>query len=451
MTRNHHAAEPCRSWLARNRIALVSGVTAFLIAASSGAGWAYFTANATATGSVATQAVSVTQTNFNNMGATYLPSNLTSTGSFTVTNTGTIAGTATVTIAAPEAWASGLPIRVWPSAPAACTAAANVPVSALSGTWAAPPAINATLNAGANTSFCVRTIISDWKTITSTNGTQLANPAINVSLNASGWVATASTATHVQQTAGMYNLTPNFFDPALSRWFTIRANANNNNCLDVSGSGGSGAGVLSYSCHLNSNQRWEFLPVAGGVQNLVTIRPRHATGTRLTYNGTNARIMNTASGPAQQWYVQQTDTGRFQLVSVATGLCLSMSSSSGPIAQMVACNSASAQLVFDREPLVYDGSFGSWLTGHTIQFSFDGSNLPASTLERCTNAPSCTTWTTQTAIAAGDTTVSFPASTFTNNTYRIVSGGTVLWDGIRLSCSGSWFSGYTCTTLAGFG
>lgn len=451
MTQNHKAAEPRRSWLARNRIAFISGVTAFLIAAGSGAGWAYYTANAMATGSVATQSASVAQANFNSMGATYLPSNLTSTASFTVSNTGSIAGTATVTIAAPEAWASGLPIRVWPSAPAACTAAASIPGTALSGTWAAPPAISATLNAGASTSFCVRTIISDWTTITSSNGTQFANPVINVSLNASGWIATATTATHVQQTAGMYNLTPNFFDPSLSRWFTIRANANNSNCLDVSGSGGSGADVLSYSCHLNSNQRWEFLPVAGGVQNLVTIRPRHATGTRLTYNGTNARIMNTASGAAQQWFVQQTDTGRFQLVSAATGLCLSMSSSSGPIATMVACNSASAQLVFEREPLVYDGSFGSWITGRTIQLSFDGSNLPVSTLERCTNAPSCTTWVTQATISSGSTTVSFGASSFTNNTYRIVSGGVVLWDGIRLSCSGDAWGGYTCTTLAGFG
>lgn len=451
MTRNHKSAAPRRTWLANNRIALISGVTAFLIAASSGAGWAYFTANAAATASVATQTASVAQTNFNSMGATYLPSNLTSTASFTVGNTGSIAGTATVTIAAPEAWAGGLPIRVWPSAPAACTAAANVPGTALSGTWAAPPALSATLAAGANITFCVRTTISDWTTITSANGMQQANPAINVSLDASGWIATANTATNVQQTAGMYNLTPSFFDPSLSRWFTIRANANTNNCLDVSGSGSSGTDVLSYSCHLNSNQRWEFLPVSGGAQNLVTIRPRHSLGTRLTYNGTNARIMNTASGTAQQWYVQQTDTGRFQLVSAATGLCISMSSSSGPIATMVACNSASAQLVFDREPLVYDGTFGSWITGHRIQFSFDGSNLPASALERCTNAPSCTAWTNVATIASGSTTVSFAAGSFTDNTYRIVSGGVVLWDGIRLSCSGDFWNGYTCTALAGFG
>ncbi len=444
---NRDTAGGVRAWLARQRLAFIAGATAFLVAIGGTASWAYFTASADATGSLTTQGVTVSQSGFAGMGATYLPSNLSDTGSFTVTNTGAVNGTAAVTIAAPESWASGLPIRVWATTAAACSAT-NPPGSALSGTWAAPPALSPTLNAGASVTYCVRTTIPDWTALTSADGSQQANPQISVSLAAAGWVASAASATHRQQTAGMYPLTEGFFNPALSRWFTVRANANTAFCLDVSGSGGSGAAVIAYGCHNDSNQRWEFLPVSGDEQSLVTIRPRHAMGTRVSYTGANATTANAASSTSQQWYVQRIDATRSQLVSAATGLCLGLPTSSAANATMVTCDSASARLRFQREPLTF-AQTGNILFP-TITLTFGGSNVPAGSLERCTNA-GCTAWTTVKTFSNGSTNVVFDRSDtdIPNNatsTYRIVSGTNVLWDGIRLSRSGT-----TVTAVAGIG
>lgn len=419
-----------RSWIARHRLALMAGITAFVMTAGGTAGWAYFTASVGGTGSLSTQSVSVTQAGFGDMDEKYLPSELSATGSFTVTNTGSIDGTATVTIAAPQSWASGLPIRVWPTTAAAC-GATNPPGAALSGTWAAPPALTPTLAAGASITYCVRTTIADWKELTSASGSQQANPAINVSLNAAGWVATTATGTsHVQQTAGMYPLTTGFFDESFSRWHTVRANAGAGYCLDVNASGGTGTAVIAYGCHSDSNQRWEFVPVAGTSQSLVTVRPRHAMGTRLTYSSGNGTIQTSSTGAAaQRWYVQQIDANRFQLVSAVTGLCLSLTATSSAAAAMVACDSSSAQLRFEREPLTMATS------GSTITLTFGGSNIPGGTLQRCTNA-ACTSWTAVASIASGATSVSFGRTNIPNNstaTFRIIDGSSnVLWDGIQL-------------------
>lgn len=407
-------------------------------------GWAHWTASVTAGGSLTTQAVSVTQANFAAMGATYLPSKLTDTGSFTVTNTGSVNGTAAVTIAAPEAWADGLPIRVWPASAAACTAT-NPPGSALSGTWATPPAITPTLNAGASTTYCVRTTIPDWRELTSASGSRQANPMIGVTLNAAGWVASAPSAGHLQQTAGMYPLTTGFFDASLSRWFTVRADANSGYCLDVNESGGAGSAAIAYGCHNDSNQRWEFVPVSGSDQSLVSIRPRHAMGTRLTYSGTNAVIQNTASTTAQRWYVQELASGRFQLVSAATGLCLSLPTASTANATTVGCDAAGARLRFEREPLTFGQS------GTNVVLTFGGSNVPAGTLQRCSNAPTCSTWSNVASIAGGATSVSFARTTITNNstqTFRIIDGSSnVLWNGIQIRRTNT----STVTPVAGIG
>jgi hypothetical protein len=437
-------------WIARHRFALVAGVTAFLAAITGAVGWAYFTASVTATGSLTTQAVSVTQANFAGMGATYLPSDLTKTGSFIVTNTGSANGAATVTIAAPEAWAGGLPIRVWPASTAACTAT-NPPGSALSGTWAAPPSLTPTLNAGASVTYCVRTVIPDWKALTASGGSQQANPVINVSLSAAGWVATAAGASHVQQTAGMHPLTAGFFDASLSRWHTVRADANTGYCLDVTGSGGAGAAVIAYACHNDSNQRWEFVPVSGSVQSLVVIRPRHAMGTRVAYSGTNAVMQNTANTTAERWYVQDLNSNRFQLVSAVTGLCLSLPTTSVANATMVTCDSLSARLRFEREPLTFAQS------GANVVLTFGGSNVPAGTLQRCntTNGSTCASWASAAVatIPGGSTNVTFSPTSIggatgtTTRIFRIIDGSSnVLWDGIRLSRSGN-----TVTAVAGIG
>ncbi|WP_425280786.1 RICIN domain-containing protein [Leucobacter coleopterorum] len=169
----------------------------------------------------------------------------------------------------------------------------------------------------------------------------------------------------------MFPLTPGFFTPELSHWFTMRSKANNGICMDVTASGGAGSSAISYGCHAASNQRWEFVPVSESDQSLVTIRPRHALGTRLTYDASNSElIQNASSSASQQWYVQQITTTApltFQFVSVANGRCLSLRSTSNTASMpTVPCTDSTAQIVLEREPLTYSQS------GSTLRFTFGG-------------------------------------------------------------------------------
>jgi hypothetical protein len=273
-------------------------------------------------------------------------------------------------------------------------------------------------------------------------------------LNAGGWLATASTATNTQQTQGMYPLASSYFDPTKSRWFTIRSKANNNICLDVTGSGGAGAKVIAWSCHNDSNQRWEFIPVSGSNQSLVTIRPRHALGTRVGYDASNNEEIQVASGAtAQRWYVQQVPGGgptTYQFVSAANGRCLSMRSvSNASNMPTVSCNDVTAQVVLQREPLTFTQSVS------LLTFAFGGSNVSEAVKLQRNNGG---TWIDVATVAAGSTSIQYTYTTANsalgtflavgNNDFRIVttSGTTPLWDNIRLSRSGT-----TVTAVSGIG
>lgn len=184
----------------RTRVAAIAGVVAFLLVVSSGAAWSYWTAQASATGTVTTSAVGVAQANFANPASTtYLPSALTSTRTFTVTNTGAIPGTTTIGLSAPESYASNLTLRVWPVASAGACSTTPPSSGVTTGTWASLT-ISATVGAGVSQIYCALTVIADWKTVTTSTGGAAINPVMSVTLDADGWIATTPTATHVQRT-----------------------------------------------------------------------------------------------------------------------------------------------------------------------------------------------------------------------------------------------------------
>lgn len=428
------------------RIPLIAGLTAFILLVSGGLTWAHWTASVSGTGALTTQSATVAHSNFSAMTATYLPSSLSRTAPFTVTNTGQIAGTATITISTPGTLAAQLPIRVWQvTASNPCTDGTATPTSAASGTWASPPALTPTLNAGASITYCVRTTIPDWKPLAASSGTRSATPAINVTLNASGWIASSPSASHTQTTAGMYPLANGFFNASLSPWHTVQSPANASICMDASGSGSSnGTLVISWSCHDNSNQRWQFLPVSGTDQNLVTIRPRHAPNTRLTYNSSNAAILSATTGSIeQQWYVQRVNSTTYQLVSAANGRCLALrGNQDGAAMPTVPCNSSQAQLRFQHEPLAMsqysEAILGILFPTYYVQFNFSSAMTSQGvTLQRWTG----TAWQQIGTASAGATSVrtervDIPTG---NSTYRIVYTGNthdVVYGGIQLTRNG---------------
>lgn len=409
------------------RLPLIAGLAASLVMVGSTAGWAYWTAQTSAGGTVTTSAVAVSQAGFDTPADTkYTPSSLVSTRSFTVTNGGAISGTATVAMGSAQTYASSFGVQVWSVAnAAACTDSTAVPGTGVTtGTWASTN-LAATLSAGASAVYCVRTTIADWRAAATAAGGATVNPVLSVSIDAAGWQATAPTATHAQTTAGMYPLiVGNFFDPALaSTWHTVRNLTNSGLCLDVSGGGGSSSGtiVISWECHNGANQRWQFTPVSGSNQSLVTIRPRNAPTLRVTTAAAGGVSVQTASSDlAQQWYVQRYTgaTPFYQLVSASTGKCLPMyGSSGGGQLVTVSCDDSSARLSFVREPL----NVTIAAANITIDLTSVAGTVNLTVQKRAANG----TWSTIDTIAASDTTETFSRTQLTdnsNNTLRIVFG-----------------------------
>ncbi|MGX1792797.1 RICIN domain-containing protein [Microbacterium sp. NPDC055312] len=424
---------------ARQRLPIIAGLATFLVFVGSGSAWSYWTTQATTAGRVTTDSVAVSHAGFAAPEETkYLPSNLTSTRSFTVTNNSTIDGTATVSIASAQQGANDLPISLWRYTSGACTDATGVPGSGVAtGTWGATT-MQLALPKDAIATLCVRTRIPDWKAIAVQSGGRTVNPELTVTLNAQGWVATTPTAKHTQRTAGMYPLTTNFFDPAKSSWHTIRSRAANGICLDASGAGGANTNVISWTCHQESNQRWQFMPVNGGDQNFVTIRPRHAPSTRLTQTATGVQqIAATASSDAQRWYVQNSGSF-FQLVSAADGRCLGMNTTSGNTAtRVVECDQPAAQLTFDVEPLTMSPDTGAWWNP-TVTLGFSSTITTTGMMLQKKNGSG---WADVAAVRVGATSVAFGRSEISisgTTEFRIVFAGStdVAYGNILLSRTG---------------
>lgn len=229
------------------------GVTVALVAGSAGAAFGYWVSTATATATATTASVAVSQTGFDGTGATYRGDVLTSTGSFTVTNTGQTAGTASLAIAATSgaAMAAAMPISVWQVASAAsCTAATTVPGGATTGTWASWQASGVALAPGVSTVFCVRTVVPNRQAVATSTGAQSTTSTLTVTFDdAAGWVGTVSaTGTATRATELIYppavGGSANYVQPGLSNWFTLRS-VGTSLCLDVSGSGGTGTRAIS--------------------------------------------------------------------------------------------------------------------------------------------------------------------------------------------------------------
>ncbi len=437
------------------RRALAVALAAVLVAGSAGAAFGYWVSAATATATLTTTSVAVSQAGFGATAATYRNHELTSTGGFSVTNTGQTAGSVSLALAATSGggFAAAVPVAVWPvAAPASCTPAATVPGGAVTGTWAAWSWNGATtLAPGASAHYCVRTVVPTRQSIAAASGTQTAAATLTVTLDdAVGWVGTVSaTGTATRTTELIYPAaaagSANYVQTGRSNWFTLRS-AGTSLCLDVSASGGSGTRAISWTCHDDANQRWEILP-DGTNPGLVRLRPKHSNGlaARLTVTGSAASIATADGTAAQLWEIQRMGDNAFQLVAHTTGQCLTMSTTSGDV-QIVTtpCSPASrATQTFSltREPLTF-------ANGATVQFGVGA--IPGTTyaLQRL----GTTTWTTiatgnGTTLGANRNDANFPRNATTQ--YRIVVNGTgeIVHSGITLQRDNL----NTITAIAGVG
>lgn len=419
---------------------LVAAIAVCALSVGGGAAWAAWTASAQASGQSTTPSVAITQVAFGQLNETYINTHtrLTETGSFTLTNTGTAAGPVAASITAPGSFAPLLPLRIWPVAStAACTAATTIPGTAASGTWASTTVPGVTLAGGASQVYCVRTTVplAQRQSLATASGAQTVTATLAASLTSSGWTAQAG-ATTTQATAAIYPLSTDLPKTAQSSWYRLANSGDANACLDVANSGGAGALLISYVCTDNANQRFQIVAL-GADPSVVTLRPRHAPGTRVSVRADGTQELAAANSAAlsQQWIVQ-TRAGsptRYQLVSALDGRCLTVRAPWSDAAHTVVdCPLANVELIPTRDPLTFSG--GLILTG-----TFDvGPAVFAQPLsvQRLVG----TTWTTEATLAAGSRTVSFALPTITllstERQYRLVyPDGSVAFGGIVLTPS----------------
>jgi len=469
-----------RGGRATRRTTVVALLTAALLVVAGGSAWAYWTATAAGTGTVATHAVTVTTSGFDGLGATYRNHQLAHSGTFTVTNTGQVSGHASISI---ETLGGGLPalmpVTVWPLTSGPCSDNATPPGGAQTGgTWASFSLLGGvTLAAGQSVTYCVQTVPVSRQSIADGAGSITATPQLTVIFDDDeGWDGTRTeTPTTTIKTELIYPFptvgSPSYVQTGLSDWFTIRRAATTGLCLDVSGSGGNGADVLSYGCHDDPNQRWEIMPATdqGAGTSLVRLRPKHsnAFGTRLAVSGSNQVVVQDYSGSsaAQLWEFQRIASNTFQLVSHSTGLCLDMTTPSSSTRLTVsACDPSSAgranqQLTLNREPLTFATSGSNvvlgWSTGNTTNNGSPGYQLQQQ------NGGSGSAVGSASGSAATSLTVAASSLAEGTHQYRVVISGTtnVVYQNITLTMTHTcdwlcqFFGGgtYTVTQGGGFG
>ena len=179
-----------------NRAAIALGAALFLALAGTGSASAYWGAKATLSATASAGSIGIASTGFPSLSTSYSPSSLAATAPVTVTNTGTIAAPFTLRLAAeaPTPLAAGTRVNTWPVGPDhGCAASSPTPAGATGSDWSAVPDLTATLEPGAETTYCVRTSITSAAQ-TSLAGTSILGTA-SVTSSVGPWTAsTASTA-----------------------------------------------------------------------------------------------------------------------------------------------------------------------------------------------------------------------------------------------------------------
>lgn len=418
-------------------IAFVAGVMAVVGIGGSSAAYAYWTSSAAALGQVQTFSVKLSTDGFPSLSATYLNSNLTSTGSFTVTNGGVFDGTLTLSASSADAFAAKYPVRIWPvDSASACTSTSTVPSTAVSGTWGSVSIASGTnLAAGATQRYCARTSLplADRQTLASTAGSVTVQPQLQASLQSIGWTVNATQTVNTQKTVAIYPLTTNYYPADKSHFYMIRPGTDNGLCLDVEYGGGANSRVISYPCTGNANQSWQIVPVSAGDATYVTLRPRYQPDTRAAVGSDGTvRIQNTdAAALSQRWRVQYVEaTARYQLVSDVDGRCLTMPTTVGQQTSVTTCDQANVTVELVRQPLTFAGT--SATTG-TISMP-GGYYTPNLTVQW--RASAAAAWSNVGTLSASQTSLNVTTSQ-TMQVRVLFSNGNIAYDGIVITSGGA--------------
>jgi hypothetical protein len=362
------------------RAGIIAAVVAFSVIAGTMGSYAYWSATANATLGVGAATLSSTTTGWaatvlgnEDVVSTGSPS-LSTTGSITFTNTTTTTSsqsqtlTATFSSASGDATlAAGTTLTAWYVASAASCTTAAVPASPVSGTWAAGVIVTRSLAAGASATYCLRNTIADRQNIDDTDGTRAFVPQAVAQLSINNFTnsATTTSAISTQYIFPLQTISAGY-------WYYIKR-ATTEWCWDVSGSGTTtGSLLISYACKNNTdlNQDWRFMDADG--DGYFDIQARHASGIRVaaaasTTSGSAVDMRTTSTtDPQQGWQAQLVSPGTYQFVNKYSGLCISMPAVSTGAATQVTCNGGADQkFTLTQRALITLSSFACTDVGGT--------------------------------------------------------------------------------------
>jgi hypothetical protein len=182
--------------LGRARAALLLGATVVLVGIGGTAGHALWASTATTSTAVRAASVAVTSTGFDQLGGTVSAQSPSRTATVVVTNTGSVtspwraAVTSSTSTSADADLARATRVVAWSTTASTCSATTAVGSGSVSGTWASPPALSGTLDAGARATWCVRTTATAFPTSTAAR----VRGTLAVSLGSGTWTGRATTS-----------------------------------------------------------------------------------------------------------------------------------------------------------------------------------------------------------------------------------------------------------------
>lgn len=355
--------------------AFLVGLTIAAVVGGGASAYAYWTTKAAGTSSITTQRAGVQLTGpageilFRNdtvdpLAAGY-PSvpKLAYAAPVTVRNTGDGAGTVTVSVAAATGDLASLTTReIWALPTGTTTCSSTTPVGTLvapASAWSSAASFTIPdMPALTNRYYCVRSSISSRISATwPNNGALTLQPAITASINTGGWTAAATPITVTYKTNSIYPSRAMFAQNAPgSRLVRFSFHGASNSCLDLGQTVSPGTELTMFTCGAISqfNQTWRVIPVGAASDNIVTLQPVAVPAMRLSVipgaelpkDSTTVRVAPEASGPAQQFEVQQRPNNSYQLVSRFNGKCLGVPSSGAKV-QLVLCDQANANTTLE--------------------------------------------------------------------------------------------------------
>lgn len=193
--------------------ALVAVLVGALVAGTSSAAFALWSASGTTSSSATLGKVSGAIAGTSSMTTTFSSTTTSLTAPLTFTDTGSLAGTysATPSISQGPALAAAVDVSAWPVAAAAdCTAQAPIGSGSVSGTWAQLPAMTGSIASGATAVWCTRSTPSSSAPASSTAYIAIG---LTVSTTTGGWnSAVATGAFYLNTSAATAALTCTDYD-----------------------------------------------------------------------------------------------------------------------------------------------------------------------------------------------------------------------------------------------